>query len=64
MTADEFRALLAKLGITQAEAARRLHVCLKTVNNWAGGRHAIRESCALLIRKILLPSRRSSGKSW
>ena len=52
MTAAEFRTLLARLGLTQAEAARRLGWCREFVNRLAKGRIKIRPINAAYIREM------------
>jgi DNA-binding transcriptional regulator YiaG len=41
MSADEFRAALAALGLSQVEAASALEVDARTVRRWALGERAI-----------------------
>jgi plasmid maintenance system antidote protein VapI len=41
VTPKQFRGILEKLGLTQAEAARRMRVDTSTVFRWASGRRRI-----------------------
>jgi DNA-binding transcriptional regulator YiaG len=38
MTTDEFKAWMKRLGLTEAELARRLDVTQPTINRWGTGR--------------------------
>lgn len=49
MTAEELREALDDLGLTQTEAARRLRVSLRTVQNWCGGQHEVPGPVEVLI---------------
>lgn len=53
MTADELRDALDELNLTQTEAARRLHVSLRTVQNWVAGTHEVPGPVEVLIRTWL-----------
>ena len=55
MTAEEFRAILGRLGLTQAEAAEKLGFTRLTINNWVCGRHPITPRTVSHIRRVLLP---------
>ena len=50
MNALEFRDSLARLGLSQAEAARLLGVKLRTVQRWAAGRPLVGEPAAQALR--------------
>lgn len=50
MNAREFRDSLARLGLSQAEAARLLGVKLRTVQRWAAGRPPVGEPAAQALR--------------
>jgi len=50
MNAQEFRGSLARLGLSQAEAARLLGVKLRTVQRWAAGRPLVGEPAAQALR--------------
>lgn len=54
MTADEFRAILAKLNMTQRQAAEVLGFSRVTINHWCQGREAIRPANVSHIRLTLL----------
>ena len=49
MTADELRDALDALGLTQTEAARRLRVSLRTMQNWCAGTHEVPGPAEVLI---------------
>ena len=49
MTAAEFRETVKRLGLSQAEAARRLNVTTQAVWNWADGRRKISDSTSKVI---------------
>ena len=53
MTADELREAFNTLGLTQTEAAKRLHVTLRTVQNWCGGKHEVPGPVEVLIETWL-----------
>lgn len=55
MTADEFRAILARLGLSQAAAARRLVRAPRTINRWYHGQAPIGVIPAAAIRAWLPP---------
>ncbi|MES2363346.1 MAG: VC1465 family Xer recombination activation factor [Pseudomonadota bacterium] len=57
-----FRALLADLGLTHLEAAKLLHVSLRTLQNWLSGRHQVPYMAFKLVR--LLRYAELPGKSW
>ena len=50
MNAQEFRDGLARLGLSQGEAARLLGVKLRTVQRWAAGRPLVGEPAAQALR--------------
>jgi transcriptional regulator with XRE-family HTH domain len=50
MNAAEFRDSIARLGLSQAEAARLLGVKLRTVQRWAAGRPPVAEPAAQALR--------------
>lgn len=50
VNASELRAALAELNMTQTEAARRLHVSLRTVQNWVAGVHDVPGPVEVLVR--------------
>lgn len=41
MTSEELREALDELDMTQTEAARRLRVSLRTMQNWVAGKHEV-----------------------
>lgn len=51
MTANQYRAALAKLGLTQVGAARLFGVAPKTSRNWA--RFGVRGTTEILLRLML-----------
>lgn len=53
MTAGELRDALDTLDLTQTEAARRLHVSLRSVQNWCAGKHEVPGPVKVLIRTWL-----------
>jgi transcriptional regulator with XRE-family HTH domain len=52
MTPAELRAILARLGLSQTQAARRIGVGLRTVNRWVRGEAGIPRPIALLFRMM------------
>lgn len=54
MKAEEFRAILKRLGLTQAEAARELGFTRATVCRWFHGMQPINRGNSALVREILL----------
>lgn len=52
ITPDELRAILAQLGISQNELARRIGVTSTTVNNWTAGRYPVVGPAAIVIRSL------------
>lgn len=55
MTPEALKAVLARLGINQAEAARRLGVSEMAVSTWVRGTTPISAGVAALIRERLSP---------
>lgn len=53
MTADEFRKALDKLDMPQTEAARRMRVSLRTVQNWIAGTHEVPGPVEVLVETWL-----------
>lgn len=53
MKADELREALEKLGLTQVAAAKRLHVSLRSVQNWVAGSHDVPGPVKVLVRTWL-----------
>jgi transcriptional regulator with XRE-family HTH domain len=53
MTADDFNAAIAQLGISRAELCRRLGLSLNTGTAYANGRAAIPTYIALAISALL-----------
>lgn len=51
MTANQFRAALDKLGLTQVGAARLFQVSEKTARNWA--REGVQGTVVILLRLML-----------
>lgn len=49
MTPEQLRAALERLGLTQAEAARRLGVTLRSVQHWVSGSRKIGRPVAMLV---------------
>ena len=60
--AKRFRGMLADLSLKPADAAKMLHVSLRTVHNWISGKHQIPVMAYKLLR--LLRYRELPGKSW
>ncbi len=60
--AKRFRCMLADLGLKPAQAAKMLHVSLRTVHNWNSGKHQIPVMAYKLLR--LLRYRELPGQSW
>lgn len=52
ITPDELRAILAQLGISQNELARRIGVTSTTVNNWTAGKHPLTGPAAIVLRSM------------
>lgn len=50
MSAEQFRRILKRAGVSQAAAAKRLGVGLRTVNRWACGKGTITKPVAAAIR--------------
>lgn len=48
--AKRFRALLAELGLSHPDAAKILHVSLRTLHNWMSGRHEVPYAAYKLLR--------------
>lgn len=64
MTAEQFRKILSDLGITQAEAARRLqHRTRFVVHRWCSGIVTISRPNAALIRETFLTPPRRTRKT-
>ena len=57
-----FRALLSELGLSYPDAAKHLHVSLRTLHNWAAGTHAVPYAVTKLLR--VLRYMELPGKSW
>ena len=57
MTPKQFRAALARLGLSQVAAARRLGVSARTVRFWIAGRHKIPEPVVMLLKVWLREQR-------
>ena len=60
--AKRFRGMLADLGLKPSQAAKLLHVSLRTVHNWNSGTHQIPVMAYKLLR--LLRYMELPGKSW
>jgi DNA-binding transcriptional regulator YiaG len=54
MDGEEYRAALEKLGLTQVEAAKVLHVDDRTSRRWAGDEVPIPYAAATLLRCMVL----------
>lgn len=50
MTKSQFRAALERLGLTQGQAAKALHLSLNMVNNYANGRYPVPFLVAEVLR--------------
>ncbi|MDE2416258.1 MAG: hypothetical protein KGN32_00485 [Burkholderiales bacterium] len=61
-SARRFRALLSDLGLSYLDAAKMLHVSLRTLHNWAAGTHAVPYAVTKLLR--LLRYMELPGKDW
>lgn len=59
---DRFSALLAEQGLSHPEAAKLLHVSLRTLQNWLSAKHQIPYMAFKLLR--LLRYMELPGKSW
>lgn len=53
MTAEDLREALVRLDLTQTEAARRLRVSLRTVQNWCAGHHEVPGPVEVLVETWL-----------
>jgi DNA-binding transcriptional regulator YiaG len=63
VSADEFRAAIAALGMSQVEAAAALKVDARTVRRWIAGDRKIPGPVGVALRCMAkLASRRSNGK--
>ncbi len=60
--AKRFRALLADLGLTHPDAAKLLHVSLRTLQNWLSARHEVPYATFKLLR--LLRHMELPGDAW
>lgn len=60
--AKRFRGMLADLGLKPAQAAKMLHVSLRTVHNWNSGTHQIPVMAYRLLR--MMRYMELPGKSW
>ncbi len=60
--AKRFRGMLADLGLRPAQAAKLLHVSLRTVHNWNSGTHQIPVMAYKLLR--MMRYMELPGKSW
>lgn len=49
MSPDELRATLDELGLNQTQAARRLRVSLRTMQNWIAGTHEVPGPAKVLL---------------
>lgn len=52
MTADDFRALRTRLGLTQAQLAERLMMAVNTIKQLESGRRRITERTAAQLRAL------------
>lgn len=53
MTPTQLRAILFRLGLTQAAAARLVGVPDRTMRKWLAGDHDMPESAAILLRLLV-----------
>lgn len=60
--AKRFRALLADLSLSNPDAAKLLHVSLRTLQNWLSGRHEVPYATFKLLR--LLRHMELPGDAW
>jgi transcriptional regulator with XRE-family HTH domain len=60
--AKRFRAVLFDLGLSHLEAAKLLHVSLRTLQNWLSGRHEVPYASLKLLK--LLRYMELPGESW
>ena len=60
--AKRFRAMLADFGLPHPEAAKLLHVSLRTLQNWLSGRHEVPYAAYKLVR--LLRYMELPGDGW
>lgn len=60
--AKRFRALLVELGLSHLDAAKLLHVSLRTLQNWLSGRHEVPYASLKLLR--LLRYMELPGDAW
>ena len=63
MSADEFREAIAKLGLTQVEAAAALESDPRTVRRWALGERAIPGPVRVALRLMARLQSGQEGKS-
>ncbi len=57
MTANDYREALARLELTQAQAAHLLGVDERTSRRWANGERAVPPPAARFLRYLLLSNR-------
>lgn len=60
--AKRFRAMLAELGLSHLDAAKLLHISLRTLQNWLSGRHEVPYASYKLLR--LLRHAELPGDAW
>lgn len=60
--AKRFRAMLADLGLKHPDAAKLLHVSLRTLQNWLSGRHEVPYAAYKLLR--LMRHMELPGPAW
>lgn len=53
MTANQFRAALDKIGLSQLGAARLFHAGERTPRRWASGEAAVPPTVAVLLRLLV-----------
>jgi putative zinc finger/helix-turn-helix YgiT family protein len=52
LSADEIRAIRERLGLTQSELARLLHLGANTISRWESGRNVQTEAMEMLLRLL------------
>jgi hypothetical protein len=60
--ASRFRGMLADMGLSNPDAAKLLHVSLRTLQNWLSGRHQVPYAVYKLLR--LMRYMELPGKAW
>lgn len=64
MTARQYKAVIAELGMSQAAAGRYLGVSERTTHRYASGDAKLRASEALLLRALLHHNEKPEVPAW